>query len=135
VAEDINPEELEQGNLAVVTAFCQSWEAKDMDGMLSCLDDRIFYQMWDADDAIKVEGKEQFAETVGDFIENMDTVEFEIIRSQAMGKIVINERTDRFINEDGQMIFSITGVFSLENGKIVHWKDYLFPGKIMESPF
>ena len=65
----------------------------------------------------------------------MDTVEFEILRTTCMGKIVINERTDTFINAGGRMVFSVTGVFVVEEGKIVYWKDYLFPGKIREMPF
>lgn len=132
---EIDQDKLEQENMAVVAAFCQKWVEKDIEGLLQLLDDNIFYQMWDADDAIKVQGKEQFEDTVGGFLDSMDTVEFEILRTQAMGKIVINERTDRFINEDGKMIFSITGVFALEEGKIVYWKDYLFPGKFRELPF
>ena len=135
MTESINAEELERENVAVVNRFCQFWEAKDMEGLLSLIDEHIFYQMWDADDALKVQGKEEFEETVGGFLEGMDTVEFEVLRSQAMGKIVINERVDRFINEDGKMIFPITGVFALESGKIVYWKDYIFPGKPMVSPF
>lgn len=125
---------LEQQNIALVTRFCKSWEEADVSLLLEFLDDAVFYQMWDADDAIKVQGKVAFKEVVGGFLASMDTVEFEIFRTQCMGKIVINERTDRFINEGGQMVFSVTGVFVVEQGKIVYWKDYLFPGKGEQIP-
>jgi limonene-1,2-epoxide hydrolase len=46
----------------------------------------------------------------------------------------MNERTDRFVSARGEMIFSVTGVFIVEDGKIVYWKDYLFPGKITQMP-
>jgi limonene-1,2-epoxide hydrolase len=89
--------------------------------------------MWDADDAIKVEGKEAFQKVVGGFLASMNTVEFEISRTQCMGKIVINERTDRFMGDGGDMLFTVTGVFVVEDGKIVYWKDYLFPGAAQDE--
>ena len=39
------------------------------------------------------------------------------------------ERTDRFVSARGEMVFPVTGVFVVEDGKVVYWKDYLFPGK------
>jgi limonene-1,2-epoxide hydrolase len=50
-----------------------------------------------------------------------------------MGKIVINERTDRFMGDGGDMLFTVTGVFVVEDGKIVYWKDYLFPGAAQDE--
>ena len=131
----IDTADLEQQNIALVTRFCKSWEEADASQLLDFLDDAVFYQMWDADDAIKVEGKEAFGQVVGGFLASMDTVEFDILRTTCMGKIVINERTDRFINAGGRMVFSVTGVFVVEAGKIIYWKDYLFPGKVREMPF
>ena len=126
---------LEQQNIALVTAFCKAWETADVSALLEFVDDAIFYQMWDADDAIKVEGKAAFEKVVGGFLASMDTVEFDIARTHCLGKIVTNERTDRFIGPRGQMVFPVTGVFVVEDGKIVYWKDYLFPGRDREMPF
>lgn len=132
---DVDSATLEQQNIDVVTRFCKAWEEADASLLLEFLDDAVFYQMWDADDAIKVQGKAAFKDVVGGFLDSMDTVEFDILRTHCMGKVVINERTDRFINEGGQMVFSVTGVFVVEDGRIVYWKDYLFPGKVREMPF
>jgi limonene-1,2-epoxide hydrolase len=125
---------LEQQNIDVVTRFCKAWETRDVSQLLELIDDDVYYQMWDADDAMKVQGKAAFEKVIGGFLAGQDTVEFDILRTQCMGKIVINERTDRFVGARGQMVFSITGVFVVEDGKIVHWKDYLFPGKVREMP-
>jgi len=130
-----DPDSLEQQNIDVVTRFCKAWENGDVSALLEFVDDAIFYQMWDADDAITVEGKPAFAKTVGGFLSSQDTVEFDITRTQCMGKIVINERTDTFISARGRMVFPVTGVFVVEDGRIVYWKDYLFPGKDREMPF
>jgi limonene-1,2-epoxide hydrolase len=126
---------LEAANIDLVTRFCKSWETADVSVLLDFVADTVFYKMWDADDAIEVQGREAFQQVIGGFLSSMDTVEFDILRTQCMGKVVINERTDRFISSRGQMVFSVTGVFVVEEGKIVYWKDYLFPGKIREMPF
>jgi limonene-1,2-epoxide hydrolase len=126
-------EALEQQNIALVTDFCKAWESADVSRLLEFIDDRIFYQMWDADDAIKVDGKDAFRQVVGGFLASMNTVEFEISRTQCMGKIVINQRTDRFMGDGGDMLFTVTGMFVVEDGKIVYWKDYLFPGAAQDE--
>jgi limonene-1,2-epoxide hydrolase len=129
---DINTDELEANNAKLVTDFCKAWELRDINKLLPFISDDIFYQMWDADNAITVEGKKAFTRIIGSFLESVDSIEWEIFRTQAMGKIVINDRTDRFISEDEDgpnMTFSITGVFVIENNQIIHWKDYTIPGK------
>ena len=91
---DTDTGSLEAQNIALVTRFCKAWETRDIAAVLEFVDDAIFYQMWDADDAIKVEGKAAFEKVVGGFLAGTDTVEFDITRTQGMGKIVINERID-----------------------------------------
>lgn len=132
VSEEVDLDALEADNARIVTAFCKAWEERNVELLLPYLADNVFYQMWDADDAIAVNGKEEFLQTVGPFLESVDKIEFDILRTQQMGKVVINERIDRFLRDDPEMgdwIFPITGVFILEDGKIIHWKDYRIPGK------
>jgi limonene-1,2-epoxide hydrolase len=130
-----DPAAMEQHHIDLVTQFCQAWETADIAQVLAFVDDAIFYQMWDDDAAIKVEGKAAFEQVVGGFLAGMDSVEFDISRTQCIGKIVINERVDRFVSARGEMVFPVTGVFVVEDGKVVYWKDYLFPGKVMTLPF
>ena len=132
MTEEIDQDALEAENARIATEFCKKWEEKNAEALLPYLAENIFYQMWDADDAIAVNGKKEFLEMIGPFFETVDKIEFEILRTQCMGKVVINERIDRFPRDDPEMgdwIFPITGVFIIEDGLIVHWKDYRIPGK------
>ena len=131
---EVNLEQLEAENTKLVTEFCKKWEERDVSALLPYLADDIHYEMWDADDAIVVNGKEEMSQMIEPFMDGLERVEFEILRTQAMGKLVMNERVDRFIRNDpdpeiNDWIFPITGVIVVEDGKIVYWKDYRIPGK------
>lgn len=123
--------EVERDNEARVTAFCKAWALRDVQQLLPYLSERIEYQMWDSEDAIIVHGIEQFVETLTPFFDSTTRIDFDILRTQAMGKVVINERHDRFCFGEGasDWFFPVVGVFILEDGKIIHWKDYVTPGK------
>jgi len=124
-------EEIELKNQALVTEFCQAWSQRDVKLLLPYLSENIEYHMWDSENAIVVHGIEQFVETLAPFFESTTRIEWEILRTQAMGKVVMNERHDRFCFGEGasDWYFPVVGVFILEEGKIIHWKDYVTPGK------
>jgi len=84
-----------------------------------------------SENAIVVHGIAQFVETLAPFFESTTRIEWEILRTQAMGKVVMNERHDRFCFGEGasDWYFPVVGVFIVEEGKIIHWKDYVTPGK------
>ena len=50
-------------------------------------------------------------------------VEFKVVRSVAVGSIVLNERFDRF---NPERTLHLAGVFFLKDGKILEWTDFLF---------
>jgi len=123
--------EVERDNQERVTEFCKAWAKRDVQLLLPFLSERIEYHMWDSEGAIVVHGIEQFVETLGPFFESTTRIDFDILRTQAMGKVVINERHDLFCFGEGgsEWFFPVVGVFILEEGKIIHWKDYVTPGK------
>jgi limonene-1,2-epoxide hydrolase len=122
--------ELERQNIDLVTRFCAAWSERRVEALLPFVADDVFYQMWDAEDAIVVQGKPQLIETLGPFLESTRRVEFEIVRTQGMGKIVTNERHDTFVFDgDTEWFFPVVGVFVLEDGLIRHWKDFVTPTK------
>ena len=122
---------LERANQDLVTAFCNAWAQRDVQLLLPYLSETIEYHMWDSENAIVVHGIEQFVETLTPFFESTERIEWEILRTQAMGKVVMNERHDRFCFGAGvaDWQFPVVGVFIVEDGKIIHWKDYVTPGK------
>jgi len=58
-------------------------------------------------------------------------VAWEILRSHAMGVMVINERHDHFYREaeEAHWHVPVTGIFIVKDGKSVFWRDYNIPGK------
>lgn len=116
----------EQANEKVVNDFCAAWETMDIDKIGSFLDDEIVFRM--IDDAPFTEGKQAVVDGIGPFLSNLKSARFEMLRSVAMGNIVVNDRIDHFGKEDGSAdAYHITGVFKVKNGKIVEWRDYLMP--------
>ena len=116
----------EQANEKVVNDFCAAWETMDIDKIGSFLDDEIVFRM--IDDAPFTEGKQAVVDGIGPFLSNLKSARFEMLRSVAMGNIVVNDRIDHFGKEDGSAdAYHITGVFKVKNGKIVEWRDYMMP--------
>ena len=116
----------EKANEKVVNEFCVAWETMDIDKIASFLDDEIVFRM--IDDAPFTEGKQAVIDGIGPFLSNLKSARFEMLRSVAMGNIVVNDRIDHFGKEDGSSnAYHITGVFKVKNGKIVEWRDYMMP--------
>jgi len=120
------PGEAEKAAEKVVNDFCAAWESLDMDKLLSFMDDKIVFRMMDTSPF--VEGKAAIKAGMGQFLATRTSARFEMLRSTAIGNIVINERIDHFGKESGpEDAFHVSGVFLVKNGKIVEWRDYMMP--------
>lgn len=119
------PSELEKANEKVVNDFCAAFDTLDQEKLLSFFADDIVFRMIDT--APFVEGKEALREGFAAFLAPAKSAHFEILRSQVMGNIVLNERIDHFDMGEKQNAFHVTGVFLVKNGKIVEWRDYMVP--------
>ncbi len=125
-ADDSGASAVEQANEKVVNEFCATWETMDIDKIMGFLDDKIVFRM--IDNMPFVEGKQAMLDAIGPFLATRTSARFEMLRSTAIGNIVINERIDHFGKEEGaDDAFHITGVFLVKNGKIVEWRDYMMP--------
>ncbi len=125
-ADDSGASAVEQANEKVVNEFCATWETMDIDKIMGFLDDKIVFRM--IDNMPFVEGKQAMLDAIGPFLAPRTSARFEMLRSTAIGNIVINERIDHFGKEEGpEDAFHITGVFLVKNGKIVEWRDYMMP--------
>lgn len=128
-AQDQDPDEVETANEDLVTRFCKAWELRDVEKLLPFLADDLVYQMFEGrPDLI---GVEAFRNEIGPWLSRLERVEWEILRSQAIGPLVINDRIDRFIAGPGgrDMVFRIAGIFVVQDGRIVLWRDYNIPGR------
>lgn len=130
-AEDINLTELESANETLVRNFCRDWSLRDIDALVPYLADDLLYQITPGRPLIT--SLEQFKTQMGPFLTNLESVEWEILRSHVIGPVVMNERIDHFnAPSDGKapsMHFQIVGHFVVEDGKIQIWKDWPMPGK------
>ena len=75
----------------------------------------------------------QFQKQMGPFMKNLESINWEILRSHVIGPVVLNERIDYFNapseGKSPSMRFHIVGHFFIEDGKIKIWKDWPMPGK------
>ncbi len=124
--------ELEIANEKLVNDFCADWSTRDVSRLATYLADDLVYQMFEGRPDII--GREEFVNQLGPFLENLESVNWEIVQSHVVGPLVINERIDHFIasSEDRSMHFQIAGYFLVRDGKIQIWKDYGYPGGISQ---
>jgi limonene-1,2-epoxide hydrolase len=133
----MDKKQLEWDNEALVAKLIAAWEAKDLDGIKSTLHDDVVYQMFEgADDIV---GVDEVCAVFKPIIEGPGTIEWDLLRSHAVGSLVMNERVDKFLGiSDGKggtrdMQAPVAGVFYLRDGKIAEWRDYTIPGSQAHS--
>jgi limonene-1,2-epoxide hydrolase len=129
---EMQQSELEIENARIVTQFCLDWAKRDVNLLADYLAEDVVYQMFEGRPDIV--GREAFIKELGGFLANLKEVEWEILRTYAIGEMVINDRIDHFIGEDEgrSMHFAIAGFFLVRDGKIQIWKDYALPGGISQ---
>lgn len=126
-AQEVSAElkEHEQANIKLVNEFCDAWETMDVDKLASFLADDVTFRMIDT--SPRIEGKAALVEGTRQFLAPRKSARFEVLRSEAIGNLVINERIDHFEREDGKDAFHVAGFFLVKDGKIVEWQDYMMP--------
>ena len=118
------PPEVERANVAIVNAFCAAFAQKDLTRAVSLLADNCSYRP--AQTRPPILGKDKVAETIKGFLER--GAEFKVLKTVALGPLVLNERDDVIITANGKetRTFHVAaGLFFVENGKIAEWTDYL----------
>ena len=88
-AEDINLTELETANETLVNNFCRDWSLRDVDALAPYLADDLLYQITPGQPLIT--SLAQFKKQMGPFLTNLESVEWEILRSHVIGQVVMND--------------------------------------------
>jgi len=121
---------IEIANETLVNNFCRDWALRDVAKLLPYLAENLFYQM--APGRPMIESRAAFEKQIGPFLQGLESVEFEMLRSHVIGPIVLNERMDYFNAPKGgrvpTMRFHVVGEFFIEDGVITVWKDWPMPG-------
>lgn len=126
-AEDSALSAVEEANVKLVNDFCAAWSTLDPSQIVDFTADKIVYQM--IDNMPLVKGKEALTKFITPFLGQIEKAEWEILRTHAIGNIVINERVDNFYSKNGKSNkhFKVVGLFLIKDGKIAEWKDYRLP--------
>lgn len=112
----------------IVRDFCAAWGRADIDALMEAFaEDAVYHNMPMA----PAEGKPAIRAVIEGFLKMSPSgVQFEIKNQVAADHIVLNERYDTFVGEDGQERGApVCGVFELDgDGRIVAWRDYFDMG-------
>lgn len=106
---------------AVVDAFLAAIERRDVDGAIALLADDCVY---DNVPMGAVRGPAAVAEILGPLLAGCEQVDWPVARQTVTGSIVMNERLDRFLMAGRWIEVPVAGIFEVENGRIVLWRDY-----------
>jgi limonene-1,2-epoxide hydrolase len=129
----LTPEEqqaLEESNEALVTNFIRDYAQRDVELLASYMADDIIYQVSETQG--EVVGVEEYKKRNGSMFEGLEKIDWQILRSFAIGQLVINDRIDEFFPKPGsrvpRMRFRVSGYFLVVDNKIKVWRDFGYPG-------
>jgi limonene-1,2-epoxide hydrolase len=109
------------GPAAVVAAFIAAVERRDVDAACDLIADECVY---DNVPVGRVIGPEAVRRVLAPIVETSDEIAWPVVRSAVAGRVVFNERTDRFRTGDRWVELPVTGVWEVRDGRITLWRDY-----------
>jgi limonene-1,2-epoxide hydrolase len=121
--KDVSADE-QKANVKLVADFCAAFGKKDLDKIASSLADHCTYRITQTRPPII--GKDKIMEQIKTII---GAASFKVLKTVALGPIVLNERDDTLIVPNTtapRTIRVAAGMFFVENRKIVEWTDYVF---------
>lgn len=121
---------LEKSNEALVTNFIRDYATRDVDVLSGYMADDIIYQV--SEGQPEVIGVEAYKTRNAAMFAGLERVDWRILRSFAIGQLVINDRIDDFFPKPGshvpRMRFRVSGYFLIADNKIKVWRDFGYPG-------
>jgi limonene-1,2-epoxide hydrolase len=119
------PGAVEQRNIAVVNAMCQSWKSSQVEAIAAFMtDDLKFRGSADRMEAPPTQTKQAFIDTIRRFLTTA-SIEMVIHDTFARGSVVVNIHQQLFdVKGEGLREDWYIGVFHLVDGKIREWNDY-----------
>ncbi len=121
---------LEVANETLVNEFCRDWSTRDVAVLRPYLAEDLLYQV--APSRPLIESRDAFEQQMGGWLQGLESVRWEILRSHVIGPVVLNERIDHFNAPEGgrgpSMRFHVVGHFFIQDGVIAVWKDWPMPG-------
>jgi limonene-1,2-epoxide hydrolase len=113
-----------------VGAFLKAAAQRDYDTALGLLADDVEYQNMPLP---AVRGAAAVRETLEILLAAAESSEWVVHRQLANDHLVMNERTDRFLVNGNWIELPVAGVFEVQDGRIVLWRDYFDLETIMKQ--
>ncbi len=106
---------------ALVTAFCAEWKDGDAATIAGYFSEDAVYHNIPME---PLYGRAAIADFLHGFISAFGGIEFTIHHQAVNGAVVLNERTDRFDLGGRHVELPVMGIFEIESGEIISWRDY-----------
>jgi limonene-1,2-epoxide hydrolase len=107
---------------ALVSSFLASWRNRDIDQILGFIATGAVYHNVPVSPIV---GREEIRGIFQAFLDTFAVASLDVVRMAAAPDLVLAERVDRFVLNDGRKVeLPVTGVFELQDGKIVRFSDY-----------
>lgn len=112
--------------IELATTFFDHWSANRIEDALSMLSENVLYDNVPFPDIIGRENVRKFHDEFG--IGKSFKVDWKVTNIASSGNVVLNERVDIFIHENGGRItLPVMGTVTVEDGQITVWRDYFDP--------
>ncbi len=112
--------------IEIAQTFFDHWSANRIDEAIAMLAEDVLYDNVPFPDITGRENVRKFHRDFG--IGNKFTVDWKVVHIAAAGNVVLNERIDIFLHENGGRItLPVMGTVTVENGMITVWRDYFDP--------
>jgi limonene-1,2-epoxide hydrolase len=114
---------LSQSAEAVVRAFCDAWERRDLERVLELMAEDLAYQ--NVPQPV-MQGKKQARRFIAPILRETRAIEFVLLNVVAAEEagLVLTERVDRLYYASGSIEIPLMGIFRVREGRIVQWRDY-----------
>lgn len=111
---------------AFISAFVEAWPTGDATGLALLFSDDAVYHNMPFEPAI---GRVAIVATLESFMALGGQVSVDILHLAADGPIVMTERVDKVIREDGTFSLRVMGACEIGDGLITAWRDYFDPSE------
>ena len=111
----------EQSNEETIRRFCAAFARRDVEEIIGFFAAGAVYHNIPLPPAV---GIDAIRDSLQMFVPGSPTIEFEILHMASRDSVVFAERIDHMTFNGKAVELPVTGVFELEEGRIVAWRDY-----------
>lgn len=113
--------ESQESNEETIRRFCAAFSRRDVDELIGFFAPEAVYHNIPLPPAV---GIDAIRDALQMFVPASPEIEFEIRNMASGGSVVFTERIDRMTFNGKPVELPVTGVFEVDGGLIVAWRDY-----------